>query len=149
MISRKERARKMKKKSRIKYIASTLILALSLGIGNVALAGGNASSLLSQWFDKKANESITQIDQSIQVEKDKALKKLQAELQADIKQSEKDINAFTQQEKEKRVQEIQRYTDELISKMDGQDEETKKKIQSNLDAITQQAKQELNQAAQQ
>lgn len=133
----------------MKYLTGVLVILLTLGIGNVALAGENASSILTKWFDKKANDSINEIDQSIQKEKDKAIKRLQKELKADILESEKELITFTQQEKEKRAQEIQRYTDELINKMDNQDEESKRKIQSELDKITQHAKEELKNATNQ
>lgn len=149
MISRSERFQKKKWINKMKYLTGVLVILLTLGIGNVALAGENASSILTKWFDKKANDSINEIDQSIQKEKDKAIKRLQKELKADILESEKELITFTQQEKEKRAQEIQRYTDELINKMDNQDEESKRKIQSELDKITQHAKEELKNATNQ
>lgn len=142
----KKTEKKLKKKpSKGKLVVCTLLLTVGFSTSvNVAFANEDISAMLSSWFDQKTNESISDIETAINEEKTKSMETLKQELKVEMKDAEMKLNAYTEQEKQKRVDELKQYTEQLISDMQSMEQVEKDKVQKEIDVIIQEAKQKID-----
>lgn len=147
MKSRKERIQKNNNK-KAKVLIGTVLLSAGIASSvSVAFADQNIDAMLTNWFNNKKSESIQKIEQAIMSEKEIQKDRLKEQLQLEIQQSEKELQTFTEEEKQRRVDELKRYTDELIANIDVNNENKEKKIAKELETILQNAEQEMNKVA--
>lgn len=144
MLNKTEKNQK-KKIGKSKLVVSTLLLTIGISTSvNVAFANEDINAMLSNWFDKKTNESISDIEVAINEEKAKSMEILKQELEVEMNDAEIKVNAFTEQEKQKRVAELKQYTEQLISEMQSLDQTEIEKVEKEIDVIIQEAKQKID-----
>jgi hypothetical protein len=144
MVSRKEK-HKTKDQRKFKLLIGVLLLTFAvLGNIGVAFADQDINSLLASWFNHKGTESVNQIDQAITTEKEQQEQRLKEELQLEIENSSKQLQQFTAEEKEKRVQAIKTYADQLAAKITVDNSKEKQKILDEMDSIIQKAMKDLD-----
>ncbi|WP_078382525.1 hypothetical protein [Sutcliffiella halmapala] len=124
-------------------VGALFICILIGGSMNIAFANQDIGSLLTSWFDKKKNESITRIEETIAIEQEKQTSRLKEELQVKLKDSEQKLKEFTDTEIEARLLELKRYTDELIQNTEFSSEVDKEEFLVELDTIVELAKQQM------
>lgn len=149
MISRKEKYQVKHKWKAILLIGVLLLSFLAIGNVGVAFAGDDINSLLTNWFNQKGAQSVSTIEQAIQSEKEVQKQRLKEELQLKISESAKQLDQFTEEEKQNKVQSIKEYADQLISNMKIDNSEQKQQITAKMDAVIQKAKDDLNQVGSQ
>lgn len=145
MVSRKEKYKVQKKWSAKLLIGVLLLSIVAIGNVGVAFAGEDISSLLTNWFNQKGAQSVSTIEQAINNEKELQKQRLKEELQLKISESAKQLDQFTLEEKQRRVQALREYADQLVSNMKVDNNEEKHKISAQMDAIIQKAEEELSQ----
>lgn len=131
---------KPKNKGKLKFLIGILLLSIATttGIG-VTFADENITSNLYDWFNKKGEESINTIDQSIAIEKEAQKQRLKAELELEIKRSAEDLNQFTGHEEKESIKQIQEYADKIIANLHVDNQDKKNKVSKQLDSIVKQA----------
>lgn len=145
MVSRKDKYRKNSKWSAKLLIGVLLLSSIAVGNVSVAFAGEDISSLLTNWFNQKGAQSVTTIEQAINQEKELQKQRLREELQLKISESAKEIDQFTENQKQSKVQSLKAYGDQLISKMNIDSTGEKQEISAKMDSIVQQAIEEMQQ----
>lgn len=144
MLSRKVKF-KTKKQSKLKLSIGVLFLtAVVLGNIGVAFADQDISSLLTNWFSKKGTESVSTIEKAIMTEKEQQKQRLKEELQLEIDKSSKQLQQFTEDEKEKRIQGLRDYADQLAANINVDNSKEKQKVIDEMDSIIQKAINELD-----
>ena len=134
-----------KKRKKIQFLIGILLLSLTIGSTvTVSFADQDINALLTNWFKKGTDNSIQQIESAIMSEKEVQKQRLREELQKEMNKSQKELDHFTEQEKRKRVQEIQKYANELKKNIKVDNKEETDRISATLDAIVQQSIDELN-----
>ncbi|MEH7299364.1 hypothetical protein [Neobacillus drentensis] len=137
---------KRKKHFRIKILIGVLLLSSTIA-GNigVAFADQDINSLLTSWFNKKGQESISTIENAIMTEKEQQKVRLKEELQSELNNSAQLMNQYTEDEKQKRIQALQEYADQLVENMKIENnKEEKQRISAEMEQIIQKAIKELN-----
>jgi hypothetical protein len=138
MKSRKEKFKN--KTSRTKLIIGTLVLSIGFGGSfSVAFADQDIQGMLSSWFNKQKTEAIVTIEQAISSEKEIQMQRLKDELRLEIQNAEKELNKFTEMEKEQRILALKSHTDELINNLQIDNSKEKEIIVSKLNKIMQDA----------
>lgn len=110
----------------------------------VVFADYDISTLLTNWFHKKTEESIEEMDQAISAEQQKQTEILQEEIANAIESAEQQLEEFTESEKEKRVKEIETYAAQLKSRTEIDQSELKNEFVRALDNIVQEAIDKMN-----
>jgi hypothetical protein len=143
-MSRKEKY-KTKKHFRIKLLIGVLLLSSTI-VGNIgiAFADQDIHSLLSNWFNQKGQESIRTIETAIMTEKEQQKVRLKEELQSELTNSAQLMDQFTEEEKQKRIQALQKYADQLIENMKLDNDKEKQRIVAEMDQVIQKAIKELD-----
>jgi len=148
MITRKEKFQKNNRQLKVKILIGVLFLIVSIGGGmGVAFADSDINGLLTNWFSKKGTESISSIEQAVMTEKDKQKERLKQELQIELQKSQEQLSSFTEEEKEKRIQEIRDYADQLIANIKIDNSGKKQGIINQFNTIVEQAKASMDQLA--
>lgn len=144
MLSRLEKyKRKPLKKATI--IAGALCLSIGLGGGvKTALADQDVQLLMANWFSKKQDESLKEIDAAINTERDLLMGQLKFELQAEMKIAEEQLAAFTASEKQSRIAALQAHAEKIRASMKVDNSPQQAAILANLDAILNQAKAQMD-----
>lgn len=144
MLSRLEKyKRKPLKKATI--IAVALCLCIGLGGGvKTALANQDVQLLMANWFSKKQDESLKEIDAAINTERDLLMGQLKGELQEEMKIAEEQLAAFTASEKQSRIAALQAHAEKIRASMKVDNSPQQAVILANLDAILNQAKAQMD-----
>ncbi|MDF2067308.1 hypothetical protein [Bacillus sp. Cr_A10] len=144
MLSRLEKyKRKPIKKATI--IAGALCLSIGLGGGvKTALADQDVQLLMANWFSKKQDESLKEIDAAINTERDLLMGQLKGQLQEEMKIAEEQLAAFTASEKQSRIAALQTHAEKIRASMKVDNSPQKAAILANLDAILNQAKAQMD-----
>lgn len=130
--------------SKKKFLIGTLFLIIGIGSSfNVAFADQDIETMLINWFNKQKNNSIELIEAAIMSEKETQMQRLKKELQVEIKSAEQQLNYFTEEEKEKRVNALRVHTDELIKNLEISNSEEEAKVINALNKITDKAVEDL------
>lgn len=133
-----------------KFSVGALFICILIGGSmNSAFANQDIGSLLTSWFDKKKNESITRIEDTIVTEQEKQTSRLKEELQVKLNDSEQKLKEFTDTEIEARLLELKRYTDELIQQTEFATEAKKEEFILQLHTIVELAKQQMDEIVEQ
>ncbi|WP_143059339.1 hypothetical protein [Bhargavaea ginsengi] len=85
-----------------------------------ASAGQDAGAMLENWFNGKRSQSVNEIDQAIETEKNRLMGELRTELNQSIGGAAKEIENFTDAEKARRIQALRDYANTLMAGI-GQD----------------------------
>ncbi|WP_409270403.1 hypothetical protein V1499_13360 [Neobacillus sp. SCS-31] len=132
-MTRKE---KYKRKSTrpLKILIGVLFLsAMIAGNIGVAFADQDISGLLSNWFNKKQQESISTIESAISAEKEAQKLRLKEELQSELANASERLTQFAEEEKQKRIQALTVYADQLIAGMKIDNSLEEKRIIAEMD----------------
>lgn len=148
MITRKEKFKKNSKQLKVKILIGVLFLIVSIGGGmGVVFADSDINGLMTNWFSKKGTESISSIEQAVMTEKDKQKERLKQELQIELQKSQEQLSSFTEEEKEKRIQEVRDYADQLIANLKIDNSGKKQGIINQFNTVVEQAKASMDQLA--
>lgn len=146
MVSRKEKMKPNQREIHLKLKILIGVLFLSLMVGSsigVAFADSDINGLMTNWFNKKSNESIDSIEQAIMTEKETQKQRLKEELQRELVSSQKKLDEFTEEEKNKRVEAIKDYADKLIADMQIDNSNQELEVQKQLDSIVENSMDEM------
>jgi len=137
MQSRIETFKKKKAPKRVKLLIGTLFLSIGVGSSiSVAFADQDIQGLLTNWFAKQQTHSIETIEHAVMSEKEIQMQRLKEELQVEMDDAKKQLDQFTDQEKQKRVNDLKTHTDELIKNLKIDNSKEKAAIIDQLDKIT-------------
>ena len=129
-----------------KIVIGILFLIIFAGSSaTIAFADHNISGLLTEWFDRKTEESVEEIEEVILKEQQKQTEKLEAELHMAIETAEQEMQIFLEAEKEYRVEEIRQYASFLMEEIEIDDAERKEAKLQELERILNEAKAEMDQ----
>ncbi|UJL46325.1 hypothetical protein KFZ58_18580 [Virgibacillus sp. NKC19-16] len=129
-----------------KFLVGALLLIIIIASSiNVAFADRDIGSVLTNWFNKNEAESIAEIEQVIDSERQVQTERLKEELRLEIESSEQELNKFTETQKTDRMIELERYTDKLINNLTIDNAEEKSRITDETEAIVQEAKEKMDQ----
>lgn len=119
MKRRKLLNQRNRRSKRLKYRMITIITAMIIVSSlNIAFAKQDIGGLLTHWFQTKQSESIDEIEQAIKIEQEKQTERLKEQLQEEIEKANTRLQKFTEDEKNKRVEEIKNYADEILSNIE-------------------------------
>lgn len=145
MLSRIEKYKSKHPIKKTLIILGALFLSISLGSGvKTALADVDVQLLMQNWFSKKQDESLKEIDIAIDTEKDLLMGQLKEQLQAEMQAAEANLASFTAHQKQSRLEALQAYADNLKSNMKIDNSEQEAVVLANLDAIINQAKAQMD-----
>ncbi|TFJ94424.1 stage III sporulation protein AF [Lentibacillus salicampi] len=140
----KNRYQIQRKKRRLKAIRTMLglvlictVLGSSIGIVS---AEQDIGSILSNWFDKKSEESISEIDEAISKERKAQTERLKKELNTNIENANKQLEIYAEAEAEKAVSELEQYADSLLADLNGDHTSAENEVAAELAGIVQDAK---------
>lgn len=144
---------KYKKTRRIKkmlIISGILVLSIGLGTGmKSALADVDVQQVMANWFSKKQDASIKEIDQAIDSERDILMGQLKGQLSTEMQLAEKQLAEFTATQKQTRIIALQEYANNIKAGMTIDSSEQQAAVMKNIDIILENAKAQLDgQAAQ-
>lgn len=140
MLSRSERYKKQKKRRRLIQVFGALIISVSISTGvTTANADQDISSLLSNWFNLKQDESTKEIGNAITIEKNRLKVKLEEDLRLEIKSAKAELDLFTEAEKKERIASLNKYAEELAAKINIDNTEEKEKVTKEFNKIIKQA----------
>ncbi|GFZ81477.1 hypothetical protein GCM10008018_29010 [Paenibacillus marchantiophytorum] len=139
MITRNEKQRKVKSKRIVAagIVSLTVILTASAGVSyaDIDLAGTMAS-----WFNKKTEQVIQNLDQSMKSETDVQKELLKKELQVRLEASARNLESFTEEQKKIHVQALAQYTQALLAQTNVRTEQDRQQITDKLQLILDSAK---------
>lgn len=145
MLSRIEKYKSKHPIKKTLIILGALFLSISLGTGvKTAFADVDVQLLMQNWFSKKQDESLKEIDIAIDTEKDLLMGQLKEQLQAEMQAAEANLASFTANQKQSRLEALQAYADNLKSNMKIDNNEQEAVVLANLDAIINQAKAQMD-----
>lgn len=127
----------------IALIAMMFILGGTL---TVSFANQDLNAMLTSWFDEKRNDAIVHIRDAVSSEKDIQQTRLRAELQKEMAAAESQLKQMTEDEKNRRIQNLRDYTNKLISEITIDHSEEKQQMKNQLDSIYTEAVNALNNA---
>lgn len=143
-MARKEKF-KRRKPINLKILVGVLLLS-GMIVGNigVAFADQDVNALLTNWFNKKGQESMSSIEKAIMTEKEQQKARLKEELQLEMSNSAKLLEQYTEEEKNKRVLALRQYADQLLEEMKLENnKEEKQRIAAEMDKEIQKAIKQL------
>ncbi|MGE7769321.1 hypothetical protein ACQKMK_02150 [Viridibacillus arvi] len=109
---------KVNKQTLIKLamILGILLIGFSLGNGmKSAFADQDLQTMLTNWFNIKKTNSVSEIDQAITAEKEQLIGNIKGEIQLEMKRTADELATFKNAEKEQRIAALRDYTSELIA----------------------------------
>lgn len=129
-------------------ILIALLLVFSFGSGfNRAFADQDIQSRLSSWFDNRKNESISEMDQAITLEKNRLMDQLRLELQLEMQRAQAQLARHTVAEIAQSIQLLEQYAAELSSGIHVSNETDKDAVSSNIDKALEDAKALIQESA--
>jgi hypothetical protein len=145
LLSRKKKFRRKKYINRIKTAIAIVFAVSVIGTSmSVTFADQDVTAKLTSWFEKKKNESLSQIEQAIMDERESQKERLRIELTKVINQADSELDQYTEKEKEKRVQAIRNHADSLINDLTIDNSKNREKITNELNIIIENAIEEMN-----
>lgn len=141
MAKEKKKENKNIKKSVV--IIGAIALSVGIGTSNVAFADQNIGGLMSSWFDKQESESIKEIDQEIDNAKAEQMSRLKTELSKEMSNSAQQLDALTESEKQKSVNELKAYADQIIQQTKDNNQAERNQVKKELDGIVNAALSEM------
>ncbi|MCT8140016.1 hypothetical protein H1D32_21400 [Anaerobacillus sp. CMMVII] len=122
-------------------LSTTFVLTTGVAFANSEL---NISTLLQDWYSKKANEAIVKMEGEVQRELEEQKLRLKEEVQLKLQSSAEEIDSFTETQTNKIIAEIQKYADELIKNANFSNGAEKQQIEAKLAAIQNEATQAID-----
>jgi predicted regulator of Ras-like GTPase activity (Roadblock/LC7/MglB family) len=139
MMKRNEKKRKMKSKRIVAagIVSLTVVLTASAGISyaDMDIAGAMAS-----WFNKKTEQVIQGLDQSMKSETDAQKEMLKKELQLRLEASTRSLESFTDTQKQLHLQALEQHAQSLLAATDVKTEQDRIQVLNKLQAILDSAK---------
>lgn len=123
-------------------LSTTFVLTTGVAFANSEL---DISTLLQNWYSKKANEAIVKMETAVQSEVEFQKIRLKEEVQLKLQSSAEEIDSFTKSQTGEIIKEIQNYADELIRNANFSNDSEKQQIAAQLSAIQNEAFQAINQ----
>jgi len=150
MLSRIEKYKKTRRIKKMLIISGILVLSIGLGTGmKSALADVDVQQVMVNWFSKKQDASIKEIDQAIDSERDILMGQLKGQLSTEMQLAEKQLAEFTATQKQTRIAALQEYANNIKAGMTIDSSEQQAAVMKNIDIILENAKAQLDgQAAQ-
>lgn len=150
MLSRMEKYKKIRRIKKTLIISGILVLSIGLGTGmKSALADVDVQQVMANWFSKKQDASIKEIDQAIDSERDILMGQLKGQLSTEMQLAEKQLAEFTATQKQTRIAALQEYANNIKAGMTIDSSEQQAAVMKNIDIILENAKAQLDgQAAQ-
>lgn len=150
MLSRTEKYKKIRRIKKTLIISGVLVLSIGLGTGmKSALADVDVQQVMANWFSKKQDASIKEIDQAIDSERDILMGQLKGQLSTEMQLAEKQLAEFTATQKQTRITALQEYANNIKAGMTIDSSEQQAAVMKNIDIILENAKAQLDgQAAQ-
>ncbi|MCY9663183.1 hypothetical protein P5G65_33575 [Paenibacillus chondroitinus] len=146
MMSRNEKKRKMKSKRIVAagIVSLTVVLTASAGISyaDMDIAGAMAS-----WFNKKTEQVIQGLDQSMKSETDAQKEMLKKELQLRLEASTRSLQSFTDTQKQLHLQALEQHAQSLLAGTEVKTEQDRKQILDKLQTILDSAKDAMDSLA--
>lgn len=125
------------------FVGFLLLVVIVGGSINVVFADQDIHSLLTNWFNKEKDDSITELEKAISVEQDVQTERLKETLQKEITEAQAQLHTFTENEIDKRVHQLQSHADELIKSVSIDNADEKNRVTQELEAILQEAQQKM------
>lgn len=111
------------------------LIGLSAGGGlNKAFADQDIQSRLTDWFDKRKSESISEMDEAITAEKKRLMNQLRVELQLETQRARVLLAQHTAAETAQSINELQKYAAELAAGIHVSNDAEKAAVSRNMDA---------------
>ncbi|SFQ55738.1 hypothetical protein SAMN05421670_2685 [Psychrobacillus psychrotolerans] len=150
MLSRTEKYKKIRRIKKMLIISGILVLSIGLGTGmKTALADVDVQQVMANWFSKKQDKSIKEIDQAIGAEREVLMGQLKGQLNTEMQLAEKQLAEFTATQKQTRITALQEYANNIKAGMKIDSSEQQAAVMQNIDIILANAKAQLDgQAAQ-
>lgn len=134
MVTRNEKQRNLKSKRIVAagIVSLTVVLTASVGISyaDIDIAGSMAS-----WFNKKTEQVIQGLDQSMKSETETQKELLKKELQLRLEASSRSLESFTEEQKRIRLQALGQYAQSLLASTDIKTTQDRQQILNKLQAI--------------
>jgi hypothetical protein len=134
MVTRNEKQRNLKSKRIVAagIVSLTVVLTASAGISyaDIDIAGSMAS-----WFNKKTEQVIQGLDQSMKSETETQKERLKKELQLRLEASSRSLESFTEEQKRIRLQALGQYAQSLLASTDIKTAQDRQQILNKLQAI--------------
>ncbi|MDQ0892162.1 hypothetical protein QFZ81_007250 [Paenibacillus sp. V4I9] len=134
MVTRDEKQRNLKSKRIVAagIVSLTVVLTASAGISyaDIDIAGSMAS-----WFNKKTEQVIQGLDQSMKLETETQKELLKKELQLRLEASSRSLESFTEEQKRIRLQALGQYAQSLLASTDIKTAQDRQQILNKLQAI--------------
>lgn len=134
MVTRNEKQRNLKSKRIVAagIVSLTVVLTASAGISyaDIDIAGSMAS-----WFNKKTEQVIQGLDQSMKSETETQKELLKKELQLRLEASSRSLESFTEEQKRIRLQALGQYAQSLLASTDIKTAQDRQQILNKLQAI--------------
>ncbi|MEC0268832.1 hypothetical protein [Paenibacillus anseongense] len=146
MMRRNEKKRKVKSKQIVAagIVSLTVVLTASAGISyaDMDIAGAMAS-----WFNKKTEQVIQGLDQSMKSETDAQKELLKKELQLRLEASTRSLQSFTDTQKQLHLQALEQHAQYLLAGTEVKTEQDRKQILDKLQTILDSAKDAMDSLA--
>ncbi|SIT71437.1 superantigen-like protein SSL4 [Edaphobacillus lindanitolerans] len=124
-----------------------LCILFGTGVGSV-VAGQDAGVMLENWFNGKRSESVSEIDSAITAEKERLMGELRQKLNESVGSAAKELDDFTESEKQRRVRALNDYAASLIAGIgNGRGDWDKETYLAEVDKAVNKAIQEIDRAA--
>lgn len=129
-------------------ILCLLIMGLTVGNGIHAAAGGKTiPNQLADWFELRTKESISEMDQAINAEKNLLMDGLRVELRSEVQRAQTELNTHTSLETAKAIQALQNYAAELSAGLHVSNEAEKQAVSNSINAALNEAMAIINNSA--
>ncbi|MDW0108703.1 hypothetical protein [Sporosarcina aquimarina] len=124
------------------------LIGLTAGGGlNKAFADQDIQSRLTDWFDNRKNESISEMDRAITLEKNRLMDQLRIELQLEMKRAQVQLAQHTANVTAEQISELQKYAAELSAGINVSTDAEKKEVSANISTALEEAKLLLQKSA--
>ena len=140
-----KRYSKYVQKYKVVLLVFLILFAMAIGGGiRTALADQDIALMMSNWFNKKKEASVADIEQAITKEKQILLNDLEVSLSSEMQKAADQLISFANLEKQNRIVSLNEYAESLKSQMKIDNSEQEKVIRNNLDAIIAHAKAQMD-----
>ncbi|RXJ02786.1 hypothetical protein DS745_05610 [Anaerobacillus alkaliphilus] len=123
-------------------LSTTFVLTTGVAFANSDI---DISTLLQNWYNKKANEAIQSMEVAVENELERQKQRLKEEVQLALERSAFEIASFTQQQIEMITNLIEEHADHLVANINYFNDTERQKIESQLTDIMNDAIQAMNQ----
>lgn len=134
-----------KLKKQIQLFVMTVFMLLLIGGGiHVVFADEEIRSLLFDWFERKEDESIEAIETTILKEQEKQMNRIKNELQKTIAEAEERIDIFTENEKKRRILQLEQHANDILKTIKIEDAAIEAEVNEQLMEIIERAISEMD-----